>query len=738
MDFSLIVNLLSSASIIASLLVLIIFIIKTVLRHRMSARWHYVIWFVLILRLAVPYAVYSPFNISGIYKTADITSPANQGITTKDAPMSASTSDLHSKTNDNASGIGYSNQQAGKTAKKSLLPIDSVKKLLHSISTIKVSSKTAFFVWLSGILFLSVYYFLYSIFFWTKVKNGSIFTDQRIIKLLEESKNTLGIRTNVSIIQTSGVMIPAIFGVTRPWLLLPEKVLKNMEHESLRYVLLHELGHLKRKDIVVNWIALVLQIVYWFNPVIWIAFHRMRIDRELACDETVLMHLESAEAKKYGYTILDMVEIISGKLNFAGTAGILENRSQIKDRISAISLFHAKNTKVSIRSIVILVILGGSIFVNASSLPQNTSSRFKKSSDISALTSADKKENSKTEQNQNSNKIENNTNSTVIQTKSVSGTSIDVQDKEQTKASNQMNKKGPQSDKNSILKVPSEDASKHLLQGSDTLTDGKSSKITKTASPQMSELIPAGGWNQETCERMEDPISGIKENKDCIIITKISPDKNLQEGVETKITVEIEYNLVSEDFGELMFFSNIGRREGSTSRDGDAISSWDITKGKGKYRLQMSVIPKHWEDGSPFWIDINLARLNKTSIRTSAKYYLGLKGYTDSAASIIRLKIASGITVEKVGDGNWAFCIETSDLPAGMGNPAKLSTICSDEMSDYDIPFFVSDVKQGRIGVMDYDDNSISNITFAQKYAALLLFDENMNLLGYYIYEKPD
>jgi bla regulator protein blaR1 len=92
---------------------------------------------------------------------------------------------------------------------------------------------------------------------------------------------------------------------------MPEKVLKTMEYDNLRYIMLHELAHLKRKDIVINWVTLLLQVIHWVNPLIWLAFYKMCVDRELACDEAILMSLDKGEEKKYGNTILDMVEIVS-------------------------------------------------------------------------------------------------------------------------------------------------------------------------------------------------------------------------------------------------------------------------------------------------------------------------------------------------------------------------------------------------------------------------------------------
>lgn len=323
--FAIVINFIINSSLISSFLVILILAVKWVLKNRISSRWHYILWFTLLLRLAVPYMVYSPLRIP----------PLNTWINLKSI---ATTVTLKSH-------------------------------ILQSQSNLTTNAYTAaFMVWLSGVIILTLYFSIHNALFWSSVKNGKVFTDHNIISLLEESKEKLGIHTNVSIIQTSGISIPALFGTTRPWLLVPEKVLKTLDYESLRYIILHELAHLKRKDIVVNWIALILQILHWFNPFIWLAFHYMRVDRELACDETVLMHLEHDEIKKYGHTILDMVELLSGRIKYAGIAGILEDKSQIRTRISRISAFKSKSSKHPVLSIVIVITLGSSIIVNAGNI----------------------------------------------------------------------------------------------------------------------------------------------------------------------------------------------------------------------------------------------------------------------------------------------------------------------------------------------------------------------------------
>ncbi len=303
MDFALIINIILSSSIMAGFLIILIFIIRRLFNKSLDPKLIYIIWFALIVRLAVPYFINSPINISNLFASI--------------------------------------------------------------LNKIEVNYWMLFYIWIFGIVVLSLYTVATNIYFWFKVKDGKLFTDQKTLKILKECKEKLGVNTNISIINTSGVGIPAIFGVVRPWLLIPDNVLNNLPPENLRYVFMHELAHMKRKDIIVNWIVLILQIIHWFNPLVWFAFNKMRADREIACDSEVLAHLDIGEEKNYGHTILDLAEIISGRIYFGGIAGILEDKSQIKNRINKISQFKKKKNNISFVTVFIIVILLGSVLVNA-------------------------------------------------------------------------------------------------------------------------------------------------------------------------------------------------------------------------------------------------------------------------------------------------------------------------------------------------------------------------------------
>ena len=178
-----------------------------------------------------------------------------------------------------------------------------------------------------------------------------------MLNLLEDCKQLLKVHVPIDVVQSAKISSPALLGFLRPRLLLPNSMIESFEQEELRHVFLHELAHLKRGDVAVNWIMSALQVVHWFNPVLWFAFRRMRTEREMACDAHVLAAVETEERRSYGRTILRTITFLSGGRLLPGAVGIVEDKSEITRRIDMIATFRGSSSKQSVLGGVLLLCL---------------------------------------------------------------------------------------------------------------------------------------------------------------------------------------------------------------------------------------------------------------------------------------------------------------------------------------------------------------------------------------------
>jgi len=99
-------------------------------------------------------------------------------------------------------------------------------------------------------------------------------------------------------------------------------------------VLLHELGHHRRFDLIWRWVFVILRAVFWFNPLVWFADRVMHEDQELACDEWVLTRTATIDARRYGNLLLQLCSSLPpSRITPPGHAAMAESASGMERRL---------------------------------------------------------------------------------------------------------------------------------------------------------------------------------------------------------------------------------------------------------------------------------------------------------------------------------------------------------------------------------------------------------------------
>jgi beta-lactamase regulating signal transducer with metallopeptidase domain len=183
-------------------------------------------------------------------------------------------------------------------------------------------------------------------------------------KLFVEAKDSSGLRRNVRLRLTDQAMSPAVCGLFRPVILLPQSLVQKLPLAQLRAVLLHELTHLRRGDVWMNCAQALIQIGYWWHPLLWLANARIRRVREEAVDDAVMLTLRD-DAETYAPTLLEVAKLAFNRpLASLGWVGILESRSALRQRIERLVNFRAPR-----KAGLTLVSLCGICIFSATALP---------------------------------------------------------------------------------------------------------------------------------------------------------------------------------------------------------------------------------------------------------------------------------------------------------------------------------------------------------------------------------
>ena len=291
----------------ASILIVLVLAAQWCCGNRLPPRWRYALWMLVLLRLALPWSFPSPVSLFNVVKVPAAAQPMEAG------PVSDTRVDAPVPESDGPAGAAAIARPAGR----------------HWLV----------WLWVAGALALGAGAALNHYRIHRRVARRRPLLDEPTLNLLEDCKALMGVCIPVTLIETDAVESPTLFGFVRPRLLLPAGLASSFTRAELRHVFLHELAHIKRNDILAGWVMLGLQMVHWFNPLVWLAFHRLRADRELACDALALSYAGPGENESYGLTVVKLLERFGQSLWAPSLAGILENKQQTRERISMIAKF---------------------------------------------------------------------------------------------------------------------------------------------------------------------------------------------------------------------------------------------------------------------------------------------------------------------------------------------------------------------------------------------------------------
>ncbi len=355
-----------------SLLICLILLVTLFVRDRLRPKWLCWLWLVLLVRLSIPWAPQSRLSMYGLMQPSRWAGWVAAGR--EKATADARKSDVKSRAVSTPQ-IGARSQQTGRADEQKMresgksvrdaqpaspAQIDSTETTVGTRATLDIAVLWAIgpALWLIGVLGLGAYILTRSLRLWWTVKSERLVTDQEVLDTLEDAKLQMGIQTILGVVVTDKVRSPALLGFVRPRLLLPEGLLEALSPDGLRHVFLHELAHLKRRDVYIGWWAAILQILHWFNPLIWFAFRRMRADQEMAADALALSMGEPDESSGYGQTIVNLLERFSRPQYLPSLAGILESPSHIERRMTMIAKFKSNSYRWSAVGIGLITVLG--------------------------------------------------------------------------------------------------------------------------------------------------------------------------------------------------------------------------------------------------------------------------------------------------------------------------------------------------------------------------------------------
>jgi beta-lactamase regulating signal transducer with metallopeptidase domain/uncharacterized GH25 family protein len=144
-----------------------------------------------------------------------------------------------------------------------------------------------------------------------------------------------GAPVSIRIVESAGIAAPAVWGIARPTIILPRGIASALSARQLRWVLLHELAHIWRHDLIVVMLQRFAAILHFFNPAIWIANRVIHQLREYACDDLAVT-LSDASAVESGEAFVRILQNADrGRRGLEGALGVfgLDSRASCFHRV---------------------------------------------------------------------------------------------------------------------------------------------------------------------------------------------------------------------------------------------------------------------------------------------------------------------------------------------------------------------------------------------------------------------
>ena len=157
-------------------------------------------------------------------------------------------------------------------------------------------------------------------------------THGRWYDLAEEISRGYGLRRPVTLLQSSHPSLLVTWGLARPKVILPSAA-DAWTEERARVVLSHELAHIRRGDWIVQLSAELLRAFYWFNPLLWVACRRLRLESEHACDDEVMRR--GFDGTDYATHLIELARALNQRRPLWFPAPAMARPSSLERRVRA-------------------------------------------------------------------------------------------------------------------------------------------------------------------------------------------------------------------------------------------------------------------------------------------------------------------------------------------------------------------------------------------------------------------
>lgn len=354
-------------SLTSAIIAIIIIVIRKMIQNKVSKRLVYGLWALLLISLLSPVRISSEMSIFNyiempsalesvfdINKAIDV-APVNSTFPAI-AEQTAETTTFN-QTNDKAS-YDQQNLIVSETAEISnelavVTNSETLPAFLVETSNESIELRTYQlfqYVWLIILISLGLIMFIMQFKLSRRINESTIYMNHS--EIMNRARKKVNLNRDIKIYSSTHINTPLVYGIIKPRIILPSKFVNHCSADELAYVVTHEMVHIKRLDYIMKPISLVLLLLHWFNPILWLSFLLVQKDMEMSCDERVILAFEEDIRKGYASSLVNLAED-QNHSTYTFTLAFGENN--IKSRVK--SIMTSKNKAKWITAVIIILLI---------------------------------------------------------------------------------------------------------------------------------------------------------------------------------------------------------------------------------------------------------------------------------------------------------------------------------------------------------------------------------------------
>ena len=348
------------------------------LSFRASPLFKYWLWCIVLVRLCIPVSIELPTGIDLSFFS--LVENNVTGIINRHIP---------------AIENGNKHRYTGILPVSEVFGNSSTSSEYRDESTAVITVANIFFVWYVLFIVIGLYIGARSIVIIRRLKYCRTVDRPELTAMFNNLCRVMGIKRPVKLLYMDNDIgdVPSVIGFINHGILLPRTMMDEWQAEDIKPILLHELAHIKRNDLMINLIQLLVQAVYFFHPLVWFANRKLLLYREEICDDIAVQALGNMK-KRYTLSMLRVMEnaLREPSLGFVGI-GFTERKSTVKQRIERVlSADYRTTTRLSFVSVLLLILFGTSGFAFSSRKSIDVDSTSDRKFEQSEMKSANKNE----------------------------------------------------------------------------------------------------------------------------------------------------------------------------------------------------------------------------------------------------------------------------------------------------------------------------------------------------------